>query len=380
MARDARPSGNRGALTTAPSIGAPGILSSAPSLSLRAGPQALALLRERGLRAEDIDIIPGASGGAKWLVLAGIDRFLFGELLQQPRVRPMHLIGSSIGSWRMACAAQRDPIAALERGHRAYIVDQRYPPRPTAREVTYVLGHALDILLGPTGVDEILAHPWARLHIITAEGRGLAASGRRVVLQTAIALAAFGNIISRRALGLQMRRCIFHSAGDESPFAPLSDLPTVHVALTRENLRAALLASGSIPLLLEAVRVPGADGVHWDGGVLDYHLDLDFGTGTGLVLYPHFYEHVVPGWFDKALRWRRAGAANFRRALLIAPSAAFVASLPGAKIPDRRDFYTMPETERMRRWTAVVEASARLGDELRELVATGRLADAVRPW
>lgn len=351
------------------------------SLTLRAGPAALALIRDRGLRAEDIDIVPGASGGAKWLVLAGIDRFLFGELLQQPRTRPVHLIGSSIGSWRMACAAQRDPVAALARGHHAYIFDQRYPPRPTARQVTDVLGHALDVLLGPSGIDEILAHPWARLHIITAEARGLAASEHRILLQAGIVLAALGNILTRRALGIQMRRFIFHSAGDETPFGHLADLPTIHVALTRENLRAALLASGSIPLLVDGVKVPGAPGgVHWDGGVLDYHLDLDFGAGDGLVLYPHFYEHVVPGWFDKALRWRRARGANFRRALLIAPSDAFVASLPGAKIPDRRDFYTMPEAERMRRWQAVVEASANLGDELRELIATGRLADAVRPW
>ena len=351
------------------------------SLTLRAGPAALALIRDRGLRAEDVDIVPGASGGAKWLVLAGIDRFLFGELLRQPRSRPLHLIGSSIGSWRMACAAQRDPVAALARGHHAYIFDQRYPPRPTARQVTDVLVHALDVLLGPSGIDEILAHPWARLHVITAEGRGLAASESRILLQTAIVLAALGNVLTRRALGIQMRRFIFHSAGDESPFGHLADLPTTHVALTRENLRAALLASGSIPLLVDGVKMPGASGgVHWDGGVLDYHLDLDFGAGDGLVLYPHFYEHVVPGWFDKALHWRRAGGANFRRALLIAPSDAFVASLPGGKIPDRRDFYTMPEAERMRRWQTVVEASQELGDELRELIATGRLADSVRPW
>ena len=353
----------------------------AGSLTLRAGPAALALIRERGLRAEDVDIVPGASGGAKWLALAGIDRFLFGEFLQRPRTRPLHLIGSSIGSWRMACAAQRDPVAALARGHRAYIVDQRYPRRPTARQVTDILGHALDVLLGPTGVDEILAHPWARLHIITAEGRGPAASERRILLQAAIAFAALGNLVTRRALGVHMRRFIFHSAGDETPFLHLTDLPTMHVALTRENLRAALLASGSIPLLLEGVKVPGApEGLHWDGGVLDYHLDLDFGAGQGLVLYPHFYGHVIPGWFDKAFRWRRAGVLNFQRALLIAPSDDFVASLPGGKIPDRRDFYTMPEDERMRRWQLVVEESERLGDELRELIASGRVARAVRPW
>lgn len=353
----------------------------ATSLSLRAGPAALALIRERGLRPQDIDVIPGASGGAKWLSIAGLDRFLFGEFLQVPRDRPLHLIGSSIGSWRMACLAQRDPVAALGRGHHAYIHEQNYTPKPSVREVTGVLANILDTMLGPTGVDEILAHPWARMHIITAEGRGLAASERRLLLAASMAAAALGNLVSRRTLAWQMRRCIFHSCGEETPFRRIADLPTAHVPLTRENLRSALLASGSIPLLVEGVKVPGTPpGVHWDGGVLDYHLDLDFGAGEGLVLYPHFYAHVVPGWFDRSLRWRRARGENFSRALLIAPSDSFVAALPGGKIPDRQDFHTFRPKERTRRWQAVLDASERLGDEMRELLETGRVAERIRPW
>ena len=61
------------------------------------GPEALRHLRERGLRAADVDVIPGASGGAKWLALAGLDRYLFGTFLRGPRDRPLHCIGSSIG-------------------------------------------------------------------------------------------------------------------------------------------------------------------------------------------------------------------------------------------------------------------------------------------
>ena len=351
------------------------------ALSLIAGPDAYRLIRERGLRAEDVDVIPGASGGAKWLVLAGLDRYLFGEFLQQPRERPMHLIGSSIGSWRMACLAQRDPVAALGRGHHAYIYEQRYTRKPSPTEVTTVLGRALDLLLGPNGVDEMLSHPWARIHVITAEGRGLTANGGRFALMTGLALAIAGNLISRRTLGLQMRRWVFHSAGVDTPFAELSDLPTVHAALTRANTRDVLLASGAIPLLVDGVRIPEIQGgLHWDGGVLDYHLDLDFGTGDGLVLYPHFFAHVVPGWFDKSLAWRRARSTNFRRALIISPSSEFVASLPGSKIPDRRDFHAMPEAERLRRWQAVVDRSEALGDELRELIETGRVAERVQRW
>ena len=350
------------------------------SLALRAGPDALRIIRERGLRAEDVAIIPAASGGAKWLALAGLDRFLVGEFLVPPRKTPLNLIGSSIGSWRMAAFAQLDPVAALDRGHHAYIYEQKYSAKPTAREVTEVGLHVLDRLLGDTGVDEILENASRRLHVITTEGRGLAASDRRILLAASMAVAAAGNLLSRRTLSLQMRRFIFHTAGDATPFSGLSDFVTTHVALTRENIRPALLASASIPLVLASVAIPGTGGVHWDGGVLDYHLDMDFGPGEGLILYPHFYPHIVPGWFDKSLSWRRARVDNFRRALLIAPSDDFVAALPGGRIPDRKDFYTIPEAERIPRWQQAVDASARLGDELRELIATGKLAERVRPW
>lgn len=352
----------------------------ASPLVVRAGSAALAHLRAHGLRPDDVAVMPAASGGAKWLAIGGLDRVVFGEFLAA-RTRPLHGIGSSIGSWRLACLGQRDPVAALARGHEAYIEHQRYSPKPDAAEVTRVLGAALDHLLGPRGADEVLAHPWLRVHVITAEARGLAAAATRPLLGAGLALAAAGNFVSRRTLALQLRRAIYHSAGDATPFAHLRDLPTVHRRLTRENLRAALLASGSIPLLMEGVRIPGPSAAtHWDGGMVDYHVDVDFGVRDGLVLYPHFHLHVVPGWFDKSLPWRRARGANFARAVLVAPSPAWVATLPGAKIPDRRDFYTMPEAERIRRWRATLEASAELGDAFRDLVRSGRIADVAVGW
>ncbi|HEX2779550.1 MAG TPA: patatin-like phospholipase family protein [Gemmatimonadaceae bacterium] len=348
------------------------------ALTLRAGPDALRIIRERGLRPEDVDVVPGASGGPKWLVLAGLDRFLLGEFFAAPRTRPLHLIGSSIGSWRLACLAQRDPLAALARAHEAYI-EQRYTAKPPLHEVTRVGAAILDVLLGASGVEEILAHPWARLHVITSELRGLGATDRRWPLLASLAIAAAGNLVSRRVLARRVWRVIFHTARDDTPFRGLSDFPTLHVPLTRENTRAALLASASIPLLLSGVEVPGATGVYRDGGIVDYHLDLDFGAGEGLVLYPHFYPHVVPGWFDKSLRWRRATGSNFRRALILAPSAELVASLPHAHIPTRADFYEYTDAVRIRAWRTVVGMSERIADELRELIATGRLAEKIEP-
>ena len=350
----------------------------ASSLSLLAGPDALRWIRERGLRVDDIDVVPGASGGPKWLVLAGLDRVLFGGFFKD-RSRPLHLIGSSIGSWRLSCLAQADPVAALERFEHAY-VEQRYPPKPPPSLVSETSGRILDDILGREGAEQVLGHPWARLHVMTALCRGFSAAEHPRVQLLGLALAAMTNQVSRRTLGLHMERVIFHSAGDTSPFAGLKDLPSVHVALTRENLRPALLASGSIPMVLSGVRIPGAKpGVYRDGGIIDYHLDLDFGPGEGLVLYPHFYPYVVPGWFDKSLRWRRGGPLNFRRALIIAPSPEFIARLPGGKIPDRDDFYRLPEAERIRAWRQVLSESRRLGDELWDLLATGKIAEHLRP-
>lgn len=351
------------------------------ALTLRAGPDALRLLRERGLRAEDVDLMPAASGGAKWLAIAGLDRFLFGQFLHVPRSRAMHLIGSSIGSWRMACFAQRDPLAALARGHRAYIHDQQYSATPSTAEITGVLNAVLDTLLGPTGIAEILAHPWAQLSIITAQARGLANATARSRIGTALTTAAILNLVARRTLALQFRRVVFSSDPAQAPLRGVRDLPTTHVALTTANLRDALRASGSIPMVVDGVTIPSAPGgLHWDGGVTDYHLNLDFGPGTGLILYPHFYSYVVPGWFDKSLRWRHAGAANFRRALLLAPSDAFVRTLPGRRIPDRRDFLAMKPSDRIRAWEQVNHASDALGDELGDLLASGRLAERVVEW
>jgi hypothetical protein len=84
-------------------------------LTLRAGPAALALIRERGLQAADVGGVPAAAGGPKGLVLHKLDCLLFGDWLQQPAAcgAARILAGASIGAWRLAAASQRDPCAAL---------------------------------------------------------------------------------------------------------------------------------------------------------------------------------------------------------------------------------------------------------------------------
>ena len=84
------------------------------ALQVHAGPRALQGLREHGLRACDVRAIPGAAGGPKGLVLSHLDQYIFGEWLQSAQ-HPVHLVGASIGAWRMATACLPDPKRSFMR-------------------------------------------------------------------------------------------------------------------------------------------------------------------------------------------------------------------------------------------------------------------------
>jgi hypothetical protein len=146
------------------------------ALKVYAGPRALAHLRERGLRPADVRVVPAAAGGPKGLVLNPLDRFLFGHWLAGC-TQHVHLLGASIGAWRMAAAACPDPGAALEELAEDYITQtyEHAPGRPpTAAEVSGRFGARLRERFAHRAGD-LLAHPQRRLHVFTSHGRGLLA-------------------------------------------------------------------------------------------------------------------------------------------------------------------------------------------------------------
>ncbi|HJL15680.1 MAG TPA: hypothetical protein RMH99_08495 [Sandaracinaceae bacterium LLY-WYZ-13_1] len=346
-------------------------------LDVLAGPDALAELRARGLDPARVRVLVGASGGPKWLALHGLDRVLFPWLLEGARA-PVHAVGSSIGTWRFACLAAREPLAAIDRFARAYVEEQRYEGRPTPAEVSREAARILDALLGDGGVGPLVTHDRVRLHLVTVRFRHLGAlEGRPQVL--GLGLAALLNAMHRGALRASLERVVFDARGDRGPFDPWRLLPTRHVALTEENARDALLASAAIPGVMTGVRDPAGapPGVYRDGGVSDYHFGVEIDPSDGLALYPHFYPHLVPGWFDKRLPWRRT--RGLRRVVLIAPSAAWVASLPGGKIPDRTDFERLSTDERVSIWRRVLARGEALGEAFASLVEGGRIAERARP-
>lgn len=185
-------------------------------------------------------------------------------------------------------------------------MSQRFARGVSAAEVTRKSLLFLEALIG--GREEaILNHPYYRLHIVVVRSLGLLAHDSRGRLGLGLVNVIAANMVSRRHLGRFLERGIVRDTRVKMPVAKLVDFPSHEVALTRDNLLPALLASASIPLVMSGVRnLPGApEGVYRDGGLLDYHLDLPY-QQPGVILYPHFTDKVVPGWFDKSLPWRRA--------------------------------------------------------------------------
>ncbi|MEM8984514.1 MAG: patatin-like phospholipase family protein [Pseudomonadota bacterium] len=349
------------------------------SLRLLAGPDALKTLNRDGLQFADIRVIAGASGGPKWLVLAGLDQYLASDVLPALRAS-VDLVGSSIGVWRHICLAQQEPSKALARFEAAYI-EQAYTTTPTPQEVTAKSQQILAMMLGERGIDDVLTHPVLRQSIITVQSRGPTATDTRPILAAGLLMAAAANAGRREWLKTFFSRAIFQDSRSEPAWLVDDGFGTTVTSLERQNLVDAVVASGSIPFVLAGVKDPvGAPpGLYRDGGVIDYHLDLPLSAHDGITLYPHFYSTITPGWFDKRLSTRHASPGNFRRVLLLCPSPAFVATLPGGKIPDRNDFRDLATEDRIAAWRQVTAESRRLADELADLVATGRVAQVVEP-
>lgn len=351
---------------------------SEPALNLYAGPAARRHVERHGLLPEHVVTLAAAAGGPKGLMLGPLDRFIFGQWLPRSS-QPVDLVGASIGAWRMATACLPDADAAFRQLETGYIHgDMTAPPGrklPTPAQVSAASAHNLRAMF-EAQVPDILNHARYRLHVVTARGRHLLGREGRWRTPAGYLGAALTNAASRRAMGAWIERVVFsarNAAGQVAalPFAS-RDYRTRQVALTPDNFCPALLASGSIPFMMQAVHdIPGAPpGAYWDGGITDYHLHLAYGAAEpaagdagALVLYPHFQRAVVPGWLDKPLKWRHAATPFLNRVLVLAPNPAWVRALPGGKLPDRTDFRHLAQAERVRVWSQAVAAARQLAEE-----------------
>lgn len=348
------------------------------ALQIHAGAAALKALRERGLRAADVRIVPAAAGGPKGLVLNPLDRFIFGEWLARSG-HSVHLLGASIGAWRMATACLSDPAASLAQMAEDYITQdyEHAPGKPPApRHVSEVFDAKLRERFDARQA-EVLTHPRYRLHVFTSRGRHVLRREGRLRTPLGYAGAFLANAVSRKAMGGWLERVIFSDAREALPL-PLHDYRTHQVPLNALNLRPSILASCSIPFWLDPVQdIPGGPrGAYWDGGITDYHLHLNYGAmADGLVLYPHFQKTVIPGWLDKMLKHRHRASAHLDNVVLLSPRPDWIATLPNGKLPDRSDFkaYGDDLSSRIAAWRRAVAESQRLAEEFARATASASI-------
>lgn len=348
------------------------------ALKLIAGETARARVEENGLTPTQLRLIVGASGGPKWLVLKGLDRFICHEILPRAE-QAIDLVGSSIGAWRMTAYAHPEPGATFDAFLDSYF-SFRTDNAASATELTRVSYKIIHDLYPSSEASRLLENARRNLNIVAVRGKGLAGSKAKAGEAAGILAAAAANRLSRSHLARFFERVVFHSHSQIACPGVWQGFDRIDVPLKPDTLADALMASGSIPFVSEPVLdIDGAGlGVYRDGGVIDYHFDVPWSYDSGIVLYPHFYDHIVPGWFDKNRPERRAAGPAWDQVLLLAPTAEFVAGLPGGKITDRKDFTEMPDDERLLRWRKVVSESERLADEFAELLDDhGKLMDSL---
>lgn len=351
-------------------------------ITIQAGSKAYQQIKSSGLSPSDISTIFGASGAAKWLAIYGLDKAIFSQWLVGIKHK-IDVFGTSVGAFKLAAATQSDPAAALDALAKAYI-HQHYEGKVTAEQISVETTKILRAFLSEESIKQILSNDHLRFHCASVLCQGWLGS-ENTTLQKIAMIKAFGlSLMGRRFHKNLFERVIFKRGEQNSAYLGLDQFKTHQVTLNERNFTQAILASGSIPIVMPGVTdiIEAPKGTYRDGGLLDYHpvpsnlVDIS----EGLVLYPHFYSYLKEGWFDKFAPSRKVQASQLDRVVLLSPSDDFIRSLPGASIPDRKDFYAFKgnDKERIRRWATVKEKSEEIGQEFLELVNTGKISSVVK--
>lgn len=335
-------------------------------LEVFAGTKALKTLQQEGFKSHLFSHFLGASGGPKWFSHYALDTYLIAEFFQD-RKTPLHFVGSSAGAFRASCFARKNPVNALESLARIYS-QTCYAKDADAKQISLQTQDLIDELFGNDGADDIINNALYQAHFIVAKCQGLGGSDHKWRQATGMLSSYVKNRFGRQYINHDFNRYIFQPAHSKLTVEDPFHIPTHHISLTSDNIKAALLASGSIPLVMEGIRdITGTPkGVYRDGGLIDYHFDLNF-NNQGLLLYPHYDAKPRAGWFDKSLN-RIPHHKHYENTVMLCPSADFIASLPYGKIPDRYDFSKMTDEQRIPYWQKVMKMTSELADELDDLI------------
>ncbi|MFT5521240.1 MAG: hypothetical protein ACI9IA_001841 [Enterobacterales bacterium] len=334
-------------------------------LEIYAGKSALKTIEKNGFTPDLFSSFLGASGGPKWFTLYDLDKYIFGDFFNN-REQSLNLIGSSVGAFRNACFAQKDPLAAIERFAKNYH-ETTYSNKAKPEEVTSKAVEMMDAIFGESGEQEIVDNPHFKAHFIVAKCNGFVGYENKFLQGLGLAKSYVNNRINRTRLNSQYERYIFQSSNSDLKLSDPDNISTSRVPFSKANIRKALLASGSIPMVMEGINdiENCPQGMYRDGGIVDYHFDFEI-KNSGLTLYPHFSSTLKAGWFDKNLS-RNVRLKHYDNTVLVCPSAEFIHSLPHHKIPDRNDFVGMDREQRMLYWQQVMNESAKLTESFDQL-------------
>lgn len=336
------------------------------------GTQARDALLQSGGTPDSFRLMLAASGGPKWLGLVGIDRCLRQFLSQRTTAHALPLLGASSGSWRLAAMCCDQTGETYEQLIDEYI-EQRFEGSPSPCEVSEVCRRYLGRLFTTERIQQALTNQTFQLNFTTAFGPTEHPHHLSTLVRVLASLVL--NMLGRKHLARAYKRATFsvlpHPVG--SPLeGGWDEFPTLAVDLSEQNFLRGLMASGSIPLVLEGESaVPHSPpGHHLDGGLIDYHFEIE---REGPILYPHFDDNPIPGWMDKFPPYRRISQAAREHLCLILPSQATLNRYPTGTYPCRQDFHTFPNDARVKLWRRTTEQSQCLEKELTLCLESGDL-------
>ncbi len=351
-------------------------------LCIRAGRKVYRVIKDGGFDLDRVTTYLAPAGGPRWLAASGFDLALL-ENSVLGRSKPVLLAGSSSGAWRMAAWLQPEPVKSYRTFMEAYLKDSSYQRSDTPETLLDSMRTLLDAYIEDDAVPFALAHRQYRLAVTTARAKNFAASEISFIQRLGVGSAWLFNALNPDYLRLLFERVVFYSGALPPRFCLRQDFCGKTIPLDSTNFKAAILASGAIPVVIAGVRdIYGAPrGAYRDGGVFDYHLNHEYTSREGEVtLFFNHMERIVPGWFDKGLKSRHPPAKILENVLLVHPGAGLVERLPGRRVPDREDFVTFiddPET-RIKNWRRAVDLCAPLGEQFLEAVASGRIREVVK--
>ena len=350
------------------------------NIRVKAGKRAYDLIRAGGFSLDRIATYFGPAGGPRWLAASGFDLTLLREGLLGRR-QPVWLVGASAGAWRFAAWLQPEAEKSYRALMEAYI-GATYGRKDTPATILQSLTAIVDSYIDDDALSFALACKPYRLAILTSRAEHLTAFERPWAQKLGFILGFMANVLHPALVHRFAERTVFYYGAQPPDFCLRKGFRGRFFPLSEVNFKAAVIASGAIPIAVAGVRdIFGApDGVYRDGGLLDYHINQDYRTRSGgLTLFFHHQERIIPGWMDKKLKKRRPPDEFLDSVVMVYPSEGFVESLPDGRIPDRGDFETFiddPAT-RIANWRRTVELAAPLGEEFLEMIASGRLQDVV---